>query len=39
MDLLSLYGRASEWTLDKVAGATGKLKLRDSCDEWDVPSC
>ena len=25
MDLLSLYGRASEWTLSKVAGARTKL--------------
>jgi uncharacterized protein (TIGR03086 family) len=37
-DLLDLYGRASEWTLSKVAGATEKLKLPTPCDEWDVRS-
>ncbi len=36
MDLLSLYGRASEWTLSKVPGATGKLDSATPCDEWDV---
>ena len=28
VDLLDLYGRASEWTLDKVAGATGSSMRR-----------
>jgi uncharacterized protein (TIGR03086 family) len=37
-DLLDLYARASEWTLDKVAGATEKQKLPTPCDEWDVRS-
>ena len=36
MDLLSLYGRASEWTLSKVAGAKTKLDFATPCDEWDV---
>lgn len=36
LDLLDLYGRASEWTLGKVAGATAKLDARTPCDEWDV---
>jgi len=35
-DLLGLYGRASEWTLSKVAGATEKLNAPTPCDEWDV---
>jgi uncharacterized protein (TIGR03086 family) len=35
-DLLDLYGRASEWTLSKVAGATEKLNTPTPCDEWDV---
>ena len=29
-DLLDLYGRASEWTLGQVAGATEKLERPDS---------
>jgi uncharacterized protein (TIGR03086 family) len=35
LDLLDLYGRASDWTLDKVAGTT---TMDDStpCDDWDV---
>ena len=37
-DLLDLYGRASEWTLSKVAGATEKLNGPTPCDEWDVRS-
>ena len=36
LDLLDLYGRASEWTLSKVAGATEKLSAPTPCDEWDV---
>jgi uncharacterized protein (TIGR03086 family) len=35
-DLLDLYSRASEWTLDKVEGATAKLGSDTPCDEWDV---
>ena len=35
-DLLDLYGRASEWTLSKVAGATEKLDGPTPCDDWDV---
>jgi uncharacterized protein (TIGR03086 family) len=34
--MLDLYGRASEWTLSKVAGATAKLDSATSCGEWDV---
>jgi uncharacterized protein (TIGR03086 family) len=36
LDPLDLYGRASEWTLGKVAGATDKLDATTPCDEWDV---
>jgi uncharacterized protein (TIGR03086 family) len=36
MDLLNLYGRASEWTLTKVTGAADKLGASTPCDEWDV---
>lgn len=36
IDLLDLYGQASEWTLDKVSGATRKMEERTPCDEWDV---
>jgi len=36
MDLLNLYGRASEWTLGKVAGATDKLDAATPCEEWQV---
>ena len=35
-DLLDLYDRASEWTLEKVDGAKGKLDEDTTCDEWDV---
>jgi uncharacterized protein (TIGR03086 family) len=35
-DLLDLYGRASEWTLSKVACAADKLDASTPCDEWDV---
>ena len=38
MDLLDLYGRASEWTLGNVAGASEKLDSTTPCDEWDVRS-
>ena len=37
IDLLSLYGRASEWTLGNVAAATD-LDARTPCEEWDVRS-
>src|SRR5215204_2231756 len=36
MDTLSLYRRASEWTLDKVTGAAGQLDRSTPCDEWTV---
>jgi uncharacterized protein (TIGR03086 family) len=36
VDLLELYGRASEWTLAKVGGASEKLDAPTPCDEWDV---
>ena len=36
LDPLDLFGRASEWTLSKVAGATGKLDATTPCDEWDA---
>ena len=36
MDLLDLYGRASEWTVSKVPGAVVKLDDPTPCDEWDV---
>jgi uncharacterized protein (TIGR03086 family) len=35
-DLLDLYGRASEWTNDHVAGATSQLDAPTPCDGWDV---
>ena len=35
-DLLELYGRASEWTLGKVAGATSQLNAVTPCDDWVV---
>ena len=36
MDLLELYGRASAWTLDKVAGTHGKLDDPTPCVGWTV---
>jgi uncharacterized protein (TIGR03086 family) len=33
---LDLYERASEWTLDKVVGATSKLSASTPCDKWNV---
>jgi len=36
MDLLENYGRASEWTLGKVAGAATRLDAPTPCEEWDV---
>lgn len=35
-DLLELYGRASEWTLGKVAGAAAQLDVATPCDDWAV---
>ena len=35
-DLLELYGRASEWTVGKVAGAVGQLNAQTPCDDWVV---
>jgi uncharacterized protein (TIGR03086 family) len=35
-DPLDLYERASNWTLEKVTGATDSLDQRTPCDEWDV---
>jgi uncharacterized protein (TIGR03086 family) len=35
-DLLDLYGRASEWTATKVAGAVTQLDAATPCDDWDV---
>jgi uncharacterized protein (TIGR03086 family) len=35
-DPLDLYGRASEWTVGKVAGATKKLDAATPNDGWDV---
>jgi uncharacterized protein (TIGR03086 family) len=35
-DLLELYGRASEWTVGKVAGAAGQLNASTPCDDWVV---
>jgi uncharacterized protein (TIGR03086 family) len=36
MDLLDLYGRASEWTVGKATGAANKLDATTPCEEWDV---
>jgi uncharacterized protein (TIGR03086 family) len=36
VDLLDLYGRASDWTNSKVRGATAQLDSRTPCDDWDV---
>jgi uncharacterized protein (TIGR03086 family) len=35
-DQLELFGRASEWTLGKVAGAAAHLDDETPCDEWVV---
>jgi len=35
-DLLDMYARASEWTLDKVKGAANELDSDTPCDKWDV---
>jgi uncharacterized protein (TIGR03086 family) len=36
LDLLDLYGQASEWTGTKVRGAASKLDHPTTCDAWDV---
>ena len=36
LDLLDLYGRASDWTSTKVAGAASQLDHPTTCDGWDV---
>ena len=35
-DLLDLYSRASEWTLEKVKGAAADLDSDTPCERWDV---
>ena len=35
-DLLDLYGRASAWTMEKVAGAADQLDSATPCEEWDM---
>ena len=35
-DQLELFGRASEWTLGKVAGAAAQLDAETPCDGWLV---
>jgi uncharacterized protein (TIGR03086 family) len=35
-DLLDLYGRASAWANEKVAGATHQLGAGTPCDRWNV---
>ena len=36
IDQLELFGRASEWTLGKVAGASAQLDAETPCDDWAV---
>jgi uncharacterized protein (TIGR03086 family) len=36
LDLLDLYGRASEWTGTKVRGAQSELDAPTNCDGWNV---
>jgi uncharacterized protein (TIGR03086 family) len=36
LDLLDLYGRASEWTTSKVAAAAKDLDATTPCDDWNV---
>jgi uncharacterized protein (TIGR03086 family) len=36
LDMLEIYGRASEWANEKVAGAANDLDARTPCDAWDV---
>jgi uncharacterized protein (TIGR03086 family) len=35
-DYLNLYRRASEWTGEKVKGASAQLDAQTPCDQWDV---
>ena len=35
-DQLKQYAQASEWTLDKIKGASRKLEADTPCDAWDV---
>jgi uncharacterized protein (TIGR03086 family) len=35
-DPLDLYEQASQWTLDKVAGAVPKMDADTPCDDWNV---
>ena len=34
MDLLDLYGRASEWTLSKIPSAASQPNAMTPCDDW-----
>jgi uncharacterized protein (TIGR03086 family) len=36
LDMLEIYGRASEWANEKVAGAANDLDAHTPCDAWDV---
>jgi uncharacterized protein (TIGR03086 family) len=36
MDLLDLYQRASDWTIERVAGASDQLGTTTPCEGWDV---
>ncbi len=36
MDELDLFEQASQWTLEKVAGATEQLDAGGACGTWDV---
>jgi uncharacterized protein (TIGR03086 family) len=36
MELLDLYGRASDWTGTKIRGAASKLDAPTTCDKWNV---
>ena len=36
VDLIDLYRRAGEWTVEIVKGATSHLDAPTPCDQWDV---
>jgi uncharacterized protein (TIGR03086 family) len=36
LDVFDLYGRASDWTSTKVAGAAAQLSGPTTCEQWDV---
>jgi uncharacterized protein (TIGR03086 family) len=36
LDLLDLYGRASDWTGRTVSGAASQLDAPTTCDDWNV---